>query len=271
MRFAILSDIHGNIFALKECFKYIDELDVDSIIWCGDYITDIPRSHDVIQFMKDAMQKYKSYIIRGNREDYIIDYHNSNKTAWTMENRNGPFLCCYNELDLEDIKFISSLPTCCTIDLPNVPKIFVSHKEDDNGGADCTYRVFGHSHQRQLFQKQNIKHINPGSVGLTVSGSKGAEFAILEITPSYHKVETYQVQYDMDSAIQAIKQSDLSKIELNWSDILIKDIQTGQDYTILYIQEVRKIAKECGFESDLDRIPMEIWHQAEYILNLNET
>ena len=39
MRLAVISDIHGNLFALQKAFSFIDSAHVDGIIWCGDYIT----------------------------------------------------------------------------------------------------------------------------------------------------------------------------------------------------------------------------------------
>lgn len=52
MRFAVFSDIHGNIFALEKCMEHIEKNNIDAIIWCGDYITDIPKSHEVINYIK---------------------------------------------------------------------------------------------------------------------------------------------------------------------------------------------------------------------------
>lgn len=267
MKFAILSDIHGNIFALKECFKYINRMHIDSIIWCGDYITDIPKSHQVIEFIKKMMRKYKCYIIRGNREDYIIQYNNSKETNWTMNNRNGALLCCYNELNEEDIKFISNLPPNCIIDIPNLPKIFVSHKIDYDNGNDCIYKIFGHSHKQEIFLKHNIKYINPGSVGLSV-GNIGAQFTILEINKNYSNVENYSIKYDISKPIELIKNSILDRLVVKWGDALIKAITTGEDCPKLYLKEAQKIAKENDLDENLDQIPKEIWEEAGKFLKL---
>ena len=262
MKFAIFSDIHGNIFALKECFKYIQEMDIDAIIWCGDYITDIPKSHEVIEFMRNTMKKYQCYMVRGNREEYILDYTHSKKTDWSMENRNGPLLCAYQELSKEDIAFLSNLPESLVIELPEVPKIFVSHKLNDDEGNDCTYKIFGHSHKQHVFTKDNIKYINPGSVGVAIGANAGAEFSVLQINQHFHKIENYNVRYDTNEPIKAIKESQLNETEVKWGNGLIKLLQTGIDYPDLYIKEVLKIANEKGLEKDLDTIPMDIWKEA---------
>lgn len=43
---------------MKECFSYIAEM----------YITDIPRFHEVIEFIKTTMKKYKIYMVRVDLE-----------------------------------------------------------------------------------------------------------------------------------------------------------------------------------------------------------
>lgn len=268
MKFAILSDIHGNIFALKQCFEYINKMNIDAIIWCGDYITDIPKSHEVIEFIKETIKKYNTYIIRGNRENYIIEYNNSKNVNWTMENRNGALLCSYNELNKEDIEFISNLPETCIIDILDIPKIFVSHKINYTDGNNCKYKIFGHSHKQHIFVRDNIKYINPGSVGLATSGNKGAEFSVLEINQNYHNIENYQIQYDISKPIELIKQSRMNKNSIKWGDALIRLIETGTDYPAIYIQEVLEIAKEHGLDEDLDKIPIEVWNEARKNLNL---
>lgn len=262
MKFAILSDIHGNIFALEECFKYIDKMNVDGIIWCGDYITDVPRAHEVISFIKSSMKKYKTYIVRGNREDYIIEHHKFNNIEWSMENRNGPFLCCYNELSNEDMEFILNLPESLVIDIPNMPKIFVSHKENLEDELDCKYRISGHTHEQISFVKDNVKYINPGSAGFPF-GTVGAQFSILDIDSNCEKVEHYQIQYDMNKTIEAIENSYLPKTVIEWDKNLIEILKTGVNCTTIYIEEVLRIAREKGLEADdLDKVPIEIWHEA---------
>lgn len=51
MKFVIFSDIHGNALALKKCIRQIEKMNIDAIIWCGDYVTDFPGSHEVIQII----------------------------------------------------------------------------------------------------------------------------------------------------------------------------------------------------------------------------
>ena len=268
MKFAILSDIHGNIFALKECFKYIEQMNIDALIWCGDYITDIPCSHEVIDFMKEKSKQYKSFMIKGNREDYIIDYHNSEMKKWSMKNRGGSLLCCYHELSKEDLDFITNLPNTCTINLLGIPRIFVSHKRNYKNGSDYKYEIFGHSHKQEVFIKNDIQYINPGSIGLPL-GTKGkAQFCVLEIIKNIGKIENYQIEYEIEKAILAIENNELMKVATKWGNGIIKTLQTGIDYQKLYVNETLNLARKHGLEENLDTIPIEIWHQARKNIGL---
>lgn len=262
MKFAILSDIHGNIFALEECFKYIEKMQIDGIIWCGDYITDIPKSHEIIMFIQEKMKQYKSYIVRGNREEYIINYDKCENKKWSMENRNGPLLCAYNELTKSDLNFIFNLPKTCVIDIQGLPKIFVSHKRNIKDSTDCTYEIFGHTHRQYVYERNDIRYINPGSVGLTNGNGQGAEFSVLELDKYFHKIENYHIKYDISRPIELIKNSMLDKTVIKWGDVLIKVIETGIDYNFFYVKEVNRLAKKYGFDTDLDNVPIELWHEA---------
>lgn len=268
MRFAVFSDIHGNIFALEKCMEHIEKNNIDAIIWCGDYITDIPKSHEIINYIKKINEKYTNYMIRGNRENYIIEYHKSKNKDWNIDSRKGALLCTYNELSNDDIEFIESLPETYTINIPELPKIFISHKRNYNDGNDCEYKIFGHSHKQYLFSRDNIKYINPGSIGLATGGQVGAEFTILDINKNQIKIENCLIKYNINEVIELIKQSKLNFIAVKWGNALIKLIQTGMDYPDMYIKEVLKIAKEHGINEDLDTIPIEIWNEARKSLNI---
>ena len=109
MRLAVISDIHGNLPALEKAFAFIEKIKIDGIIWCGDYVTDILLSSEVLEFIKLKNEKYKHWVIKGNREDYIIDYHNK-KIDFESVDSFKSLMLTYKSLKFEDIKYISSLP-----------------------------------------------------------------------------------------------------------------------------------------------------------------
>ena len=159
------------------------------------------------------------------------------------------------------------LPETCTISILNVPKIFISHSVDYNNGNDCSYKIFGHSHKQHIFCRDSIKYLNPGSIGLTTSGTPGADFIILDINQDYSKIQNIHINYNISKPVSAIKQNILDKTSIKWGDALIKLLETGIDYPALYLKETLQIANEYGI-ANLDETPLEIWQIARNNLKI---
>lgn len=262
MRLAVISDIHGNLPALEKAFSFIDRASVDGIIWCGDYITDILLSSEVLEFIRVKNKKYRHWMIRGNREDYIIDYHKYKK-GFDYVDVTGSLLCTYKSLSNDDIKFISSLPDYIVVDIKGCPKIYVSHKL--NKECKYKYHVFGHVHKQCLMSHNGVNIINPGSVGLSCSGNPGLDFAILELVDGNWCTHFYHMNYNMEYVIKYIRNSDLSCCRYHWSDVLIRTLVSGHDYALNYTNLVRKVSVKCGIDgSNLSLIPAKVW---DYVYN----
>ena len=48
MRIAVISDIHGNLYALREVLEDIDNQNIDSIICLGDLVGYGPHPNEII-------------------------------------------------------------------------------------------------------------------------------------------------------------------------------------------------------------------------------
>ena len=261
MRLAVISDIHGNLSALEKSFAFIDKVNVDGIIWCGDYITDILLSSEVLEFIKLKNEKYKHWMIKGNREDYIIDYHNSSSKDFGPVDSTGSLLLTYESLSQDDINYISSLPDEVVVDIKGCPQIYVSHKL--NSGSKYKYNLFGHVHKQGMFIKDDCRFINPGSIGECCSGTPGLEFALLELVDGEWNTHFYHMNYNIDFVIKFIRNSDLSTCKHNWADVLIKTLETGHDYVDEYMDLARDVSVKCGINvNTLDDIPDKVW---EYV------
>ena len=77
MKLAVISDIHGNYKAFEAFLAYIEDKEVDAILCLGDYVTDSPYPQRTMELLFQMMEKYTCYMVRGNREQYLIDnyYH----------------------------------------------------------------------------------------------------------------------------------------------------------------------------------------------------
>lgn len=262
MKVAVLSDIHGNIEALKACFKYIDTINVEGIIWCGDFISDIPHSSEVLKFIKEKNKKYKSWLVCGNREQYIINYHNAPIKNWSLECNNVSLLLTYESLSNNDLDFIKKMPNSIVVDIPNTAPIYVTHERKNvklNNSFDYKYVVFGHEHNQLIYSKRGIRFLNPGSVGLPIDGVPGASFMIIEYIDNHWQSKFYNIKYDISKPITSIKKSDINFNNIKWGDFLIATLETGRNYIGMYVNEVKRLAHELNISNNLDEVPNEVW------------
>ena len=70
MRYAIISDIHGNEPALKTVLEDAKSRNVEGYIVVGDYCLSNPYPNECITTIKHLEN---AYIIRGNEESYLAD------------------------------------------------------------------------------------------------------------------------------------------------------------------------------------------------------
>ena len=68
MRYAILSDIHGNIVALESVLGDIETQGVDQVICLGDLVGYGPRPHDCVQRIREA----SDITLMGNHDDIAV-------------------------------------------------------------------------------------------------------------------------------------------------------------------------------------------------------
>ena len=168
-------------------------------------------------------------------------------------------ICTYNSLTKEDLEWIKSLPLALEISIDGKNKIYVSHKCDYRQIENCKYKIFGHSHKQYNFRRDDVKYINPGSVGIsTDKGVIGAQFSILEITDIFEKIEEYIIKYDINEEKKKIKNSKIYTDEIQWGKLLEKEIETGIDIPQQCLDEYNQIRKEHNIEND----SIEVWEEA---------
>lgn len=239
MRFAILGDIHGNIFAFKTAIQKIETLDIDAIILCGDYITDLVHTKEVLQLIKDVSKKYKSYIIKGNREEYILKMHKLvDKSKWKESNIFENTAYTYFDLIKEDIDFLLNIPNELIIEIDNLPSIYVSHELETDKKYD--YKIFGHEHMQLVFSSRGITYINPGSIGLPITSFPGTtNFTILDLTEHEHNIQNFSIKYDISKAIESISTSRMMNFPNEWGKNTIMMIESGIDFCWLQVQATK--------------------------------
>ena len=88
MKYAIISDMHGNLDALSAILKDCDNFNIDKHIFVGDYCGYLPYPNEVIETICSIKN---AIVIRGNEEDYLIECAKQDQSTWT----DGQFQAIY--------------------------------------------------------------------------------------------------------------------------------------------------------------------------------
>jgi putative phosphoesterase len=181
MRIAILSDIHGNLIALNKVLNYINKNKISSIIILGDIIMDFSDNTNKIL---DKIKKYTNYIIKGNREKYIINIGKKLNNYKQLL----PISKTYKIITEENYNFIKSLPEQIVIQYSNGFSLRCVHGSP-NSTIEILYEnndiinkkilkdidqnivLCGHNHKQWVYEYNNKYIISVGSVGMNFNGN----------------------------------------------------------------------------------------------------
>jgi len=104
-KLAIISDIHGNLEALKAVLYDIKERGIDKVICLGDIIAKGTNQHQCIELIKNNC----NVVLQGNCDEYFtrdIDLSNKSKQDIKRITWNK------NKLTKEDVEYLRGLPYC---------------------------------------------------------------------------------------------------------------------------------------------------------------
>ncbi|WP_298500625.1 metallophosphoesterase [uncultured Methanobrevibacter sp.] len=202
-KYAILSDIHGNLFALKEVINDLNNQNIESVILLGDLIDYGMQSNEVIEFIENNLSDKIICSIWGNHEKAILtkDFNHFSSqrgidcAKFTASQLNEDSKNYLNKLtqegkyqfDLDGKRILAvhgSLSDCYW------KAIFPDNLNGDYSEFDIV--LSGHSHYPHVFQKfyevdnpemrnkKAVLFINPGSVGQPRNQNPYAQYAILD-------------------------------------------------------------------------------------------
>lgn len=225
MKIAIISDIHGNYWALYNVLKDIEKRKPDLIVNLGDSLYGPLKPLDTFNLIKS----YNIVSIAGNQDRIILE-NLSKKT------RNKTLQYVIDELDTNAIDWLKSLhitefigkeiyafhgtpksdSTYLLEDLRDGYKLVNEEQkiEDYLIGIDSKIIFCGHSHTPRLIKTTNRLIINPGSVGLQAyddelpiyhkmeSFNNLAQYCLMEIDGDKLLIEQISIQYEYEKAVK---------------------------------------------------------------------
>ena len=242
-RIAVISDIHGNYLALDSILNETKNLNIDKYVFCGDLINEFPFGNKVLDTLRSLDN---AYIIKGNREQYLIEY-DEEKYEWdNIQFKNNLFM--YNELRPDNLEYIKSLPETLSFKAENVSFKVVHgsvdsinefiHDDSIDRMAEMSEEfkedvlLLGHSHQRIWYQYINNKlFINAGCCGVSKLNNEHAEYLILTVDVDDVQIEPRNVWFNVDELIEEVKKSGIIEVENVFVNLSLLGI-TGKGHLI---------------------------------------
>jgi predicted phosphodiesterase len=235
MRYALMSDVHGNLPAVKAVLAHIDgRSDLGGVYHLGDLVGYAPWPNEVVALIREraipgVAGNYDSTTATDYKhcgckyEDPRQEELSHLSYAWTRAN-----------VSTETKRWLGSLPF--RIDIRPLgghvagPRVILIHGNpvlntvywtEDRSDKFCVQMAgqlgaragdvvaFGHTHKPWHRVVDGIHFVNTGSVGRPKDGDWRAGYVVVGLDGGSVDVEFVRVEYELDRATSAIRASDL--------------------------------------------------------------
>lgn len=235
MRIALLSDVHANLPALEAVLAHMDaDPGLDATYHLGDLVGYAPWPDETVALLRQrgipgVAGNYDSTVATGYRhcgcryEDPRQEALSHESYAWTLAHTSAatkrwlaslPF-----RLDLRPVGGHQSGPTLHLVHgNPVLNTVYWTEDRSDDfcrkmaahlGARGGDVVAFGHTHKPWERVVDDVRFVNTGSVGRPKDGDPRAGYVVLEFSGDGVTVEHRRVEYQVDRAASAIRQSDL--------------------------------------------------------------
>ena len=225
VKFAILTDVHGNFDALQTVLDDIDRReDINKIFNLGD---NIGVGHETNKVLDEIFDRDDMEIIAGNHDEAVMSIVNDTPYPedlkdkfyehhqWIESHLDEDYYDRLNELPrVIEKTFNHKKVLFIHYEIPNEQLTtpidgqpyspIVEHSEEkikalfEDKQADLI--VFGHNHTVHLYDDKSTVYFNPGSVGL--NNGAYAVYGIVTIDENEFSIERVKVPYDNEEFIR---------------------------------------------------------------------
>lgn len=227
MKYAVISDIHGNMQALEAVMNDIkNEEKITNILCLGDIALAGPQPQYTVNKIKELVELDGAVCIQGNTDKMIADY--SEEVLADLRSKNQIMANALESdvklLSDEQKEFLRNLPEQANIEYSNTnvllvhgsprqndenifPDMPIEHVEEIVGRVDADVILCGHTHVPCGYQTNSRKTVvNAGSVGRPFSDEPKACYAILDLGLGCISVKHKYVAYDIDKAASLLRE-----------------------------------------------------------------
>ncbi|HET7234681.1 MAG TPA: metallophosphoesterase family protein [Longimicrobium sp.] len=235
MRYALISDIHANLPALRAVLDHIGgQPDIGGVYHLGDLVGYAPWPNETA----DLLRERHVAGIAGNYDSTVATDYAHCGCKYEDPRQEALSHVSYRwtraHVSPETRRYLGSLPF--RMDLrprgghapgptvvlvhgtPTLNTLYWTHDRPDSfclkmaehaGARPGDVICFGHTHVPWHREVGGIHFVNTGSVGRPKDGDWRAGYVVLDLSGDTPAVEFVRVEYDLDMATRAIRASDL--------------------------------------------------------------
>lgn len=229
MRIAVISDIHGNCFALDAALANLRRQGVDQVVCLGDAIQGGPQPAETVQRLREV----GCPVVMGNADAWLLAEERDTAEATSPQQREVR-AWSLSQLSAGDLAFIGGFQPTVELALEGGRRLLCFHGSPTSyndillpdtsrqewqrllGPFAPAIMTGGHTHTQQMRRVGDGLFFNPGSIGVAYDIFLGldpavtdawAEYAILSDASGHLGLDFHRVPYDVDRLIQIIQAS----------------------------------------------------------------
>lgn len=223
MKFALISDIHGNAVALDAVLRDIDKCQVDGLLVLGDLVYRGPEPKRVLTTLRST----GATVIGGNADTWVArGIADGEAPEASLARMREEREWTVRQLTDEDLDFLASLPTVHTVQLDEDTSMLLCHATPANRlktippeapeeelfplffghhkGLRPRIVAYGHIHVPFVRAINGSVLLNTGSVGMSFDHHPMPSYALVEYSDEGVSFQLRRVNYGRDQAIAAL-------------------------------------------------------------------
>lgn len=227
MKVALIGDVHANLPALEAVLIDAHKRGAEAVWNVGDFVGYGAFPDEVVKLL----QQEEALSILGNYDIKVLKVKKK-KEEWKKKHvpeKWYAFNWAYDNLSESSREYLASLPAERRFEVEG-KRVLLNHGTPDSneehlapdtpderlielaGTADADIFICGHSHQPLARKVNGVWFINTGSIGRPGDGDPRACYAIMQIKPKFFQLRHYRVEYDVESAVAAIRERGLPEV-----------------------------------------------------------
>lgn len=245
MKLVVLSDIHGNLPALKAVTEDIARWKPDIVVVAGDIVNRGPLPRECLEFALQRRERQGWILLRGNHEDYVIN------VAADPSSRLGPEEAVRTNVrwtaeQIGDPAPLIALPTVFELNGPHgeVRVVHASMRHNrDNILIDTPDHLLrqqiapapvvfccGHTHRPLVRRLDATLVVNAGAVGLPFDDNPRASYAQLTWDKQGWQAEIIRLPYDYEQTARDYESSGFLSNSGPIAPLIFEEFRTAHPY-----------------------------------------